>query len=143
VTIQVEDFGPCRLLKASGASSYEWSTGETGDCIVVCPSGSVDISVTGYRGGCSSTAQVNLLSIADISTLPEVKLYPNPAQSSVTITANDIRSVQLINLMGQTIQRKQVAGDQTRLNLHELPSGIYFVRVETANAVVVKKLIRK
>jgi hypothetical protein len=45
--------------------------------------------------------------------------------------------------MGQTIQRKQVAGDQTRLNLHELPSGIYFVRVETANAVVVKKLIRK
>ena len=143
VTIQVEDFGPCRLLKASGASSYEWSTGETGNCIVVCPSGSVDISVTGYRGGCSSTAQVNLLAIADISTLPEVKLYPNPAQSSVTITANDIRSVQLINLMGQTIQRKQVAGDQTRLNLHELPSGIYFVRVETANAVVVKKLIRK
>lgn len=141
VEISVEQFGGCRLLKASGASTYQWSTGETGNCIVICPSESIHISVTGFRGGCSATASVDILGVRDAEPLSEVRLYPNPAKDNVTVAADGIRSVQLISLMGQTLQHRQVNADQVRLNLQGLQTGVYFVKVETAAAVTVKKLV--
>ncbi len=143
VNITVENVGSCMLLKASGATTYEWSTGETGSYIVTCPTESTTISVTGYRGGCSGTAQVSLLGIREMAQQPTVSLYPNPARSSVTVATEGIRSVELVSLMGQTLLRKQVAGDRVQLDLQGLPAGVYFVKVETDSAVVVKKLIRK
>ncbi len=143
VEISTEGVGDCMLLKASGAVTYEWSTGETGSYIVVCPTETTNISVTGYRGGCSGTAHTSLLGIEDVSMQPEVKLYPNPAKGSVTVATPGMRGVELISLMGQTIQRKQVNADHISLDLRDLPAGVYFVKVKTANSSTIKKLICK
>jgi hypothetical protein len=143
VEIAVTNIDGCMLLQASGPSTYEWSTGETGSAIAICPTEPINISVTGYRGGCSSTASVELLSIQNNDQQTPVQLYPNPAHNSVTVAADGIRNIELINLVGQTIKRSQVSGDRATLSLQGLSNGVYFVKVETNQAVVIKKLVRQ
>jgi hypothetical protein len=65
---------------------------------------------------------------------PLIKLYPNPAQSNITI---DISSQE--NLMGQNLTIHNQLGQivltirlyklQTQVNLQQLKEGIYFVRI--------------
>ncbi|GAB4163074.1 MAG: hypothetical protein Tsb0033_22890 [Winogradskyella sp.] len=47
-------------LSVTGASNYEWSTGETSNTITVSPSTTTTYSVTGSTGTCSSQAQVTV-----------------------------------------------------------------------------------
>lgn len=134
--------GQCVLLKAYGADSYLWNTGDSTECIAVCLSDSVVYTVTGSRGGCSAEARVGFLGIEDAEAA-RVALYPNPAQSSVTVEADQMRAVEVVNLMGQTLGRIRVDGNRTVIDLQKLPNGIYFIRIETPESTVVKKLIKK
>ena len=48
-------------LCASGASSYVWSTGETGQCITVSPNATENYSVTGVNGDCTDNDHVRVI----------------------------------------------------------------------------------
>lgn len=133
----------CKLLRAHGADRYEWNTGETTAVIRACPTGDNNLTVLGFRGQCSGEASYTLLGINDASAQNSVNLYPNPAHDLVTVAAEGIRSVQLLNLMGQVITTRRAESSRVSLDLQHLVPGVYFVRVETAEGVVVKKLIRR
>ena len=141
--VSTENSSSCVLLRAHGAESYVWSTGDSTDCIAVCPRTTSTYTVTGYRGGCSADASTTLLSISQPTVDPQVSLYPNPAHNQVTVAADHIRSIELINIMGQVILRKSINSDSATIDLQKLPNGIYFVRIETSNSWITKKLIRK
>lgn len=134
--------GSCVLLKAHGANSYVWNTGDSTDHIVVCPESAASYSVTGYRGDCSGTASTTLLDINAPDAAPTVMIYPNPAHSMVNVCADQIGKVELVNLTGQCVGLYRANGNAVNIDLSKLPNGIYFVRVETADSVVVKKLVR-
>lgn len=134
--------GDCVLLKAHGADSYVWSTGDSTEYIATCLSDYVSFTVTGYRAGCSAEAHVSFLGIDDVA-VQEASLYPNPAQGFVTVEAEGMRSVEVVNLMGQTVSRIRVNGNKTNIDLQKLPNGVYFIRIETSESTVVKKLIKK
>ena len=133
----------CYLLKAYGAESYLWSTGDSTPCIAVCPNTTAPSSVVGYRGGCSGEASTTLLSINPTDANSQVSLYPNPAHHQVTVAAQHILSVQLINVMGQVVSRQQVDAPKVNIDLQNMPQGIYFVRVETPNSTTTSKLVVK
>ena len=133
----------CYLLKAYGAESYLWSTGDSTPCIAVCPNTTATYSVVGYRGGCSGEASTTLLSINPTDANSQVSLYPNPAHHQVTVAAQHILSVQLINVMGQVVSRQQVDAPKVNIDLQNMPQGIYFVRVETPNSTTTSKLVVK
>ena len=133
----------CLLLKAHGAESYVWNTGDSTQCIAVCPENTTTYTVTGFRGGCSSEASTTLLTIDQPTADTQVSLYPNPAHNEVTVSAERITSVQLINIMGQTICQKLINANSATLDLQKLPNGIYLIRVETPNSTVIKKLVKK
>ena len=141
--VEIDGANPCRLLKAHGAEYYVWNTGDSTDCISVCPDNTSTYSVTGYRGGCYGEASTTLLAINQPNTDSQVLLYPNPAQNQVTIAAQHIRSIELVNIMGQVVAHKSVNANSTSLDLQKLPNGIYFVRIETPDSWVTKKLIKK
>ena len=132
------------MLKATGASSYVWNTGDSVAYINVCPeaAGEVTYSVEGCRAGCCNSASVTF-EVLGIDSPEEntVILYPNPARDRVTVQAEQMRSVELITLMGQTVMRQTVQGSSATLDLQKLPKGIYFVKVETANSVGTQKLV--
>ena len=135
--------GQCLLLKATGASNYVWNTGDSAECIAVCPQEGSHYSVTGYRGGCEGSDQITLLGIGQAGEASPVSVFPNPARGSVTVQADNIRHVWLINLMGQTVMRSDVHASRFTLPLQNLPEGVYFIKVETLESVSTQKLIIK
>ena len=70
----------------------------------------------------------------------QVKVYPNPAQSSVTIEAEGMNRAEVYNAMGQCVLSRQVAGSQTLIDVQHFVSGPYLIRVETASGIVNKRI---
>ena len=67
--------GNSTVLTASGATTYSWSTGQTGASITVDPTTNTTYTVTGFNGACSATDSV------------DVTVYPLPSVSiSGTLT---------------------------------------------------------
>ena len=133
----------CLLLKAVGADHYLWSTGDSTDCIAVCPETTATYTVTGYRAGCSGEASTTLLSVSQPTTDAQVSVYPNPAHSQVSITADHIYSITLINIMGQVLSHQHIDANTATINLQNLPNSIYFIRIETPDSIITKKLVKK
>lgn len=73
-----------------------------------------------------------------------INVYPNPASSVVTLQLadNSQANVQLFNLVGQVVMSEQVNGqDQVTLNVNNLNSGVYMLKVNQAGKVYTSKLI--
>ena len=69
-----------------------------------------------------------------------ISLYPNPAKGSVTIEAQDMSHVTLINSLGQIVYDAPVEGDAITFSLVDYEEGLYLVRVSTKNGVVVRRV---
>lgn len=76
----------------------------------------------------------------DIETLSvKFLLYPNPTQSSITISPSEsIQNVEIYNLAGLLLG----AYSQTVINIAHLPAGVYFVKIITKNGNVTKRVVR-
>ena len=62
-------------------------------------------------------------------------LYPNPAESSVNIVAENNANVQIFDMVGRTVMTCDVVEGVNTVSVADLESGVYFVRM---NGVVVK-----
>ena len=69
-----------------------------------------------------------------------VKVYPNPTKGLVNVEAEGMTSVELYNTLGQRVVRKDVAGNQTVLNLQDATQGLYLLRVTTEKGAISKPL---
>jgi hypothetical protein len=69
-----------------------------------------------------------------------IKVYPNPADGIVTISAKaEIKSVQLYDVQGRLLQ----SGSGDILDVSNRTSGIYFVKIITDKGMNVEELVRK
>ena len=72
-----------------------------------------------------------------------INLYPNPASVGFYInTGEKINTVSIYNLNGEMILSKEVI-DNNFINISDLKPGVYFVKVQTENGIIVRKLIKK
>lgn len=77
----------------------------------------------------------------------ELRVYPNPCKTgkvTLEMADSEIHDIRLINITGKEVLHKLIAPGTTKylLELHDIPDGIYFLRIITANKeVFVKKLI--
>jgi hemin uptake protein HemP len=71
-----------------------------------------------------------------------ISLFPNPAQSEVTITlpSADAYTVTIISAKGQVISSQEVLGGQGKLALNNLAAGIYLVKISNAEGVLSRQL---
>lgn len=73
-----------------------------------------------------------------------LSVYPNPASSILNITADtNVTSVEILNILGQTLITQSVEGTSAQVNVAALSSGNYFVRVQTADATSVVQIVKK
>ncbi|MBS1623892.1 MAG: T9SS type A sorting domain-containing protein [Bacteroidetes bacterium] len=80
--------------------------------------------------------------IREIATA-NIRLYPNPANNKLTITADDvITAVSVTNAAGQEVyQQKAYQGKNMEISLADgITDGIYFVHVKTKRAAGITKL---
>jgi hypothetical protein len=70
-----------------------------------------------------------------------VLMFPNPATRVFNIKSDhEILSVELISLMGQRISLEQVNADNHQINVSDLPTGVYIIKVETGNGAVTERI---
>ena len=72
-----------------------------------------------------------------------VAMFPNPAQSEVTLLADDnILNVSVYNLLGQQIETLDLnKTSQYQLNTSGLAAGVYVLKIKTEKGLVNKRLI--
>lgn len=104
-----------------------------------------DICVT------SSSAQSNsvTLSLENCTTTQTeenksslLEVYPNPVQTQLNIKGKGIQQVQLFSLSGQRLHSYIPIVESLVLDIHELPTGVYFISIETISGTFVRKIIK-
>ncbi|MBA3985699.1 MAG: T9SS type A sorting domain-containing protein [Flavobacteriales bacterium] len=81
--------------------------------------------------------------------LEEIDFYPNPAQDFMHFKIKDISEdfkVEIIDLKGQRVYSKNYASEISEtvsLNVSNLNSGIYFLKITSGKNQIIKKVIKK
>ena len=69
----------------------------------------------------------------------KLEVYPNPTEGYVTISLNEKFTYSLLNLNGQVV--KTGAGSNlVSVDLHDVAPGVYSIKIEAADQLIVKKL---
>jgi len=72
--------------------------------------------------------------------LQDISIYPNPAQTKITITSSSvISSVTISNMVGQELVVNKYTDKTVTIGLEQLPAGIYMVKVNNAKVYKVIK----
>ncbi len=87
-----------------------------------------------------ATTVFEVLSRSEFARDNSVKVYPNPSNGMVNITAaSEIRSVELYDIQGRLLQ----AGSSASLDISGRAAGMYFVKVLTEAGMKVEKVVKK
>lgn len=85
----------------------------------------------------------SLLSVKELTHF-DMKLYPNPATDVLHISSNEIEGVsaQLLDVQGRIIQNIGLTFGENQLNVSELNSGVYFLKLSNqTNQIEVKRIV--
>jgi len=99
--------------------------------------------VVHYEMGCVSDSSNHVrekveLEVKEVKKLEEVRVWPNPAFTTVTIEANNFSKVEIYNVFGQLLNISM----EKIVDISTLNSGVYFLKIYTEKGMVVKKVIK-
>lgn len=127
------------LLGAAFVGSNGKATINVDNCEVL--SGTlISVSAQGYKPFFYADSNLDINKAADASN---ISLYPNPATSQCTVAATGMQNVRLLDSRGSLVATYKAVDGSCTIDLQNLPSGIYFVQVQTPGNVAAKKLVVK
>jgi hypothetical protein len=74
------------------------------------------------------------------------KIFPNPSSDQITIeikAPSQNNFITIISMTGKVMLERTFPGPKTIVNIENLPSGVYFIRLRNEKTVVVGKLIKE
>ena len=90
--------------------------------------------------GCNNTGCQGLFSDIDEPFFQELYVFPNPCFTSFTLQLASSPTTEtyftLYDAMGRLIRREEINSNITTLNRNNLPGGIYFWQLESANKIL-------
>ncbi len=91
-----------------------------------------------------SACITSFLGIPDNPTSSQVVCYPNPAEEYIIIKSEeDICLITIYNSLGMKMRAIENPGNSYKLDLNEIPSGIYLIIMEFRDKIYSTKFIRK
>ena len=88
---------------------------------------------------------VKLLSITEINAAA-ITVYPNPTSGQLRIASSELRmeDVHIYDVMGKKILTSPMSQSslETTMDVTHLPNGVYFLRIQTDQGLVTKKVIK-
>ena len=78
------------------------------------------------------------VSVEEVS-VSNIRLYPNPTNGVINIEGNGAMTISVMNVLGQKVMEMSVT-DNATLDLSGFESGIYMIRIETANGTMTEKV---
>ncbi|MBN2274772.1 MAG: T9SS type A sorting domain-containing protein [Bacteroidales bacterium] len=80
-------------------------------------------------------------SAVDTRNTQQITLYPNPAQSTLTVSGlQHIAEINVVNLAGATVMTVE---NTHVLNVENLSKGLYFIRVQAGNETLTTKFVKQ
>ena len=137
--------GTLLLNGPANMSSYQWSTGSGFHQININTPGIYWLNILDTNG-CASSDTIEIYPpIPEGIALPEqsiLKIYPNPSDGNLIISngGSDQLAIDILNQLGQLLRSESLSAGITELNISDLPSGVYLLRVEEKGYI---KLLRR
>ncbi|MCL2682370.1 MAG: T9SS type A sorting domain-containing protein [Bacteroidales bacterium] len=76
--------------------------------------------------------------------LDKIELFPNPAHNVLNVGVKNMKQIEIIDMFGRIVMKKDRCNDNERLDISNLREGLYFIRITTTDEkVVVEKFIKK
>jgi hypothetical protein len=73
----------------------------------------------------------------------QVRVYPNPATSTINVEAQGFEQYQVVNMLGQSVVNGKLMNGTTQINVSNLTNGVYFVRLINGSSVETIKVVKK
>ena len=70
----------------------------------------------------------------------KASLYPNPTNGNITIEAEGMQRLTVVNELGQVVYDAEVSNDTETLNMSQFGAGVYMIRIYTENGMGVKRV---
>ena len=125
-------------------SSYQWIrnntsiSGATGTTYSITANGDYKVAVIN-AAGCKDTSDVftvSNVSIDDVAQLAkQIKVYPNPAQDIIHISAPVKVAISITGIEGRVLREQQQV---SAISLRELPEGMYLLRITDLKGNLIK-----
>lgn len=72
-----------------------------------------------------------------------IKIYPNPANGSVTVECENMECIQIFSIIGKEKMIQPVSGKTSvNINMSDLPAGLYYIRIRTNEGFVTRKIVK-
>ena len=75
----------------------------------------------------------------------QLSVYPNPAKDNITVEISGVtgeNNLGIVNAEGQELIRQKITDHNTVIDISNLPSGIYFLKITGEGMVQVEKIIK-
>lgn len=110
-----------------------------------------DVKVTASTGTARSIGTKSIRTLSTLRTgaieedVEDLNVYPNPVDNELTISVavEDNSVAQIYSVTGALVRTINLNQEVTTVNIGELSPGIYLVKVETGDEVMVKRIIKK
>jgi len=103
------------------------------------------VSGNAFGGTITFRTGNSIVETQDISS--SVQVYPNPAQNELTIENGELRmeNVAIFDICGKLLNNYQLSNgnSQLKIDVSYLASGIYLVKVKTAQGETIKKIVKQ
>ena len=109
---------------------------------------SANVGTNGFvTQGVQQPYEISVLSVAEQAENINLSVYPNPSTDYLYLTTSDEisnLSYQLFDMNGRLLQSEKIVGNQTIIDMQDLVSATYFVKVNQGNKTVKSfKIIKK
>lgn len=143
--------GTANAFITGGTQPYtgSWAHGPSAQSLTGLAPGTYTYSVTDSNG-CTSTDSITVTVFVGIEEelTDEVKLYPNPNSGVFNLEVNfdairDFR-VAIFDLQGRRVYNRTISGASTwqdRIDLGQLPDGLYYLRLDDGTRTANRKII--
>ena len=85
-----------------------------------------------------------MVNLNNIEPTSKVNIYPNPATNHINIAGLGWETIlEIYNISGQLVRQEFITNNMERINIENLPKGIYNITLQTLNNEVTHfKLIK-
>jgi nitrous oxidase accessory protein NosD len=100
---------------------------------------------SGFKAS-SDSATKKTASLNEILTVADVRIYPNPASGVFTIQLpqNEMSArwnIDLLDVRGKVLESKTMLGKRVLLNADKYSAGVYWIRIQSSDSIISKRVI--
>lgn len=114
----------------------------------------VKLTVTGCTNYASNWVSINELemitavssSTSAIAPTKQISIFPNPANQYLTLTLPEYKGdsdIRILNLYGQVVISRKLRRQKININLDEIPTGVYVLKISLGGIQYTRRFIKK